>query len=70
MDQAPIPLLDLRAQYDTIRDAVEPAMREVVESQWFIGGPKLGAFEEAMCAAKPGGAGLGKGVRSIRLRNS
>lgn len=48
MDQAPIPLLDLRAQYDTIRDAVEPAMREVVESQWFIGGPKLGAFEEAM----------------------
>ena len=48
MDQAPIPLLDLRAQYDTIRDAVEPAIREVVESQWFIGGPRLEALEQSV----------------------
>ena len=50
MAHDPIPLLDLKAQYATIREAVEPLMREVAESQWFIGGPHLDAFESA-CAA-------------------
>jgi dTDP-4-amino-4,6-dideoxygalactose transaminase len=43
-------LLDLKAQYDTIRDQVEPLLKEVSESQWFIGGPHLDAFESAMAA--------------------
>ena len=45
-----IPLLDLKAQYDTIRAEIEPLMRDVAESQWFIGGPHLEAFETAMAS--------------------
>jgi dTDP-4-amino-4,6-dideoxygalactose transaminase len=36
-----VPLLDLKAQYRTIRAEVEEAMREVMESQHFILGPKV-----------------------------
>jgi dTDP-4-amino-4,6-dideoxygalactose transaminase len=41
----PIPLLDLQAQYATIRDEVGAAIDRVVESQHFIGGPEVEAFE-------------------------
>ena len=41
-----VPLLDLRAQYAAIRDEIEPAVREVFESQQFILGPKVKEFEE------------------------
>ena len=43
-----VPLLDLKAQYDTIRHEIEPVVREVIESQWFIGGPKLAELEKAV----------------------
>ena len=45
-----VPLLDLKAQYATIRDEIEPVVMEVIESQWFIGGPNISGFEEE-CAA-------------------
>lgn len=45
-----VPLLDLKAQYATIRHEIEPAIKEVLESQWFIGGPNVAALEEE-CAA-------------------
>ena len=45
-----VPLLDLKAQYASIRDEIDRAVREVVESQHFIMGPKVQAFEEAMAA--------------------
>jgi dTDP-4-amino-4,6-dideoxygalactose transaminase len=41
-----VPLLDLKAQYATIREEIEPILREVVESQYFIMGPRVAAFEE------------------------
>ncbi len=41
-----VPLLDLKAQYSTIREEIEPVVREVMESQYFILGPKVKAFEE------------------------
>ncbi len=41
-----VPLLDLKAQYATIREEIEPVIREVVESQWFIGGPHVSGLEE------------------------
>ena len=44
-DITTVPLLDLKAQYDTIRAEIEPVVREVIESQWFIGGPKLAELE-------------------------
>ena len=36
-----VPLLDLKAQYATIRDEIEPVVHEVIESKYFIGGPKI-----------------------------
>jgi dTDP-4-amino-4,6-dideoxygalactose transaminase len=49
-----VPLLDLRAQYATIRDQIREAIDRVVESQHFILGPEVEAFERdvaAYCAA-------------------
>lgn len=41
-----VPLLDLKAQYATIRQDVERALKEVVESQYFILGPKVKELEK------------------------
>ena len=40
-----VPLLDLKAQYNTIRDEIEPVIKELIETQYFVGGPKLKEFE-------------------------
>lgn len=40
-----IPLLDLKAQYSSIRDEVRDAIDRVMESQHFIMGPEVEAFE-------------------------
>lgn len=42
------PFLDLKAQYATIRDEVSAAVSEVLESQHFIMGPEVKAFEDAV----------------------
>ncbi|MFM7052818.1 MAG: DegT/DnrJ/EryC1/StrS family aminotransferase [Planctomycetota bacterium] len=50
-----VPLLDLKAQYATIRSEIEPVVKEVIESQYFIGGPKIAELEAATakyCHAK------------------
>ena len=41
-----VPLLDLKAQHETMREDIASAMAEVVESQWFIMGPNVSALEE------------------------
>lgn len=46
----PIPLLDLKAQYATIREEVRAAIERVVESQHFILGPEVEAFEKEIAA--------------------
>lgn len=45
MTQEPIPLLDLQAQYEAIRDEVDAALARVVQSQAFVLGPEVAAFE-------------------------
>ncbi len=45
-----VPLLDLRAQYASIEDDVLAAVREVLESQRCIGGPKVSELEEEIAA--------------------
>ena len=40
-----VPLLDLRAQHDTIRTEIAAALRDVVESQYFVLGPTVDEFE-------------------------
>src|SRR5947207_3490625 len=43
-----VPLLDLRAQYATIKDDVVAAMMRVVEDQAFILGPPVAQLEDAV----------------------
>jgi dTDP-4-amino-4,6-dideoxygalactose transaminase len=50
-----VPLLDLVAQYQSIKDAVVPAMMAVIERQGFIMGPEVGQLETevaALCQAR------------------
>ena len=50
-----VPLLDLQAQYATIRDEIRPVVERVIESQQFILGPEVEACEQevaAYCGAK------------------
>ncbi len=43
-----VPLLDLKAQYATIKDEITEAVHAVLESQYFILGPTVQACEEAI----------------------
>ena len=54
-----IPLLDLKAQYATIRDEVGKAIGEVLESQHFILGPKVDQCEKAIAAYSNCSYGIG-----------
>src|SRR6267143_6475339 len=57
-----VPLLDLRAQYATIKSEVDAAVAEVMESQHFILGPKVEQCEQAI--AKYSGCSHAVGVSS------
>jgi len=64
-----IPLLDLRAQYASIRAEVEQAVRRVLESQQCILGPDVAALEEeiaAYCGTKHA-VGCGSGTDALLL---
>lgn len=43
-----VPLLDLKAQFDPIRDDVMAAVQRVIEGQRFIMGPEVGELESAI----------------------
>jgi len=45
-----VPLLDLKRQYDKIRHEIEPVVSSIIESQWFINGPRVAEFEENFAA--------------------
>jgi dTDP-4-amino-4,6-dideoxygalactose transaminase len=45
-----IPLVDLKAQYDSIRDEIDAAIHRVVQGGQFILGPEIKAFEDEMAA--------------------
>jgi len=57
-----VPLLDLKAQYEPLRDEVEEAIRGVCESQYFILGPRVVELEESV--AEYSGCNYGVGVSS------
>jgi dTDP-4-amino-4,6-dideoxygalactose transaminase len=40
-----VPALDLKAQYQTIRHEIEPVVKAVLDSQYFVLGPEVAAFE-------------------------
>jgi dTDP-4-amino-4,6-dideoxygalactose transaminase len=64
-----VPLLDLKAQYQTIKDEIKEAMEEVLDSQRFILGPKVEALEEAIasyCGCKYG-VGVSSGTDALLI---
>ena len=46
--QLSVPLLDLKLQYEILREEVEPMLREVCDSQYFVLGPKVAELEESI----------------------
>src|SRR6476660_3690196 len=45
-----VPLLDLKAQYASLKSEIDKSIAEVLESQHFILGPKVEQFEKAIAA--------------------
>ena len=64
-----VPLLDLRRQYDGIRDEVLAAIARVCDSQGFILGPEVEALEREICAftGAAGAAGCASGTEALWL---
>jgi dTDP-4-amino-4,6-dideoxygalactose transaminase len=64
-----VPLLDLKAQYETIRPDLEQAVKDVMESQHFILGPHVQRCEEAIAAyaASPHGIGVSSGTDALLI---
>lgn len=54
-----VPLLDLKAQYGTIRDEIRAAIDRVLESQNFILGPEVEALEREVAAYSQCAHGIG-----------
>lgn len=55
MTNITVPLLDLKPQYQAIKEEIQEAINEVIESQYFILGPEVQALEENIaeyCQAK------------------
>lgn len=50
VDAAPVPMVDLKAQYQRIRAEVDEAIARVVESAHFINGPDCRLFEQEFAA--------------------
>ncbi len=69
MSPGRIPVIDLKRQYHSIKAEVDEAVRRVVESGYYVGGPEVRAFEEewaqycgmAHCVA------LGNGTAALNL---
>ncbi len=64
-----IPILDLKAQYESIKDEINAAIAEVLESTQFILGPAVRELEQrvaAYCGCKYG-VGVASGTDALRL---
>lgn len=64
-----IPLLDLPAQYATVRNQIREAIDRVCDSQHFILGPEVEAFEEEMSAFcnAPHAIGVSSGTDALLI---
>ncbi len=54
-----VPLLDLKAQYASLRDEIVPAVEAVLESQRFINGPEVAQLEEEVARYSACAAAIG-----------
>jgi len=64
-----VPLLDLKAQYQTIKDEVLAGIAEVLDSQVCIGGPKVLELEQKIAAASACRFGVGVSSGTDALLN-
>ncbi len=64
-----VPLLDLKAQYRTIKEEVDAAVIDVLESQYFIMGPKVQALEGEIAAYTntPHAVGVSSGTDALLI---
>ena len=64
-----VPLLDLKAQYAEIKHDVDEAVRRVMESARFIGGPEITGLEEevARYSQSPYGIACASGTDALLL---
>jgi dTDP-4-amino-4,6-dideoxygalactose transaminase len=64
-----VPFVDLKAQYATIREDINSAVTQVVESAHFVGGPILERFEEEFAAfiGAKYAVGVGNGTDALTL---
>jgi len=58
-DKMSVPLLDLKTQYALIKKDIVPVVNEVLDSQYFILGPKVEEFERNVAAYSKAGWGVG-----------
>jgi len=64
-----VPFLDLKAQYESIRDEIKIALNQVLESTAFAGGPFVAQFEKEFaefCGCKHA-IGVGSGTDALWL---
>lgn len=64
-----IPLIDLYAQYQSIKPEIDAAMQQVIRDSAFIGGPYLKTFEDAFATYcnLPHGVGTSSGTTALHL---
>ena len=64
-----VPVLDLKAQYQTIRDEIEPVVRRLFESQMFVMGPEVAELEAELadCRGVARGIGCASGTDALLL---
>lgn len=67
--QMSIPILDLKAQYATIRHEIQSAINNVLEKQHFILGPEVKGLEEEVAAycGRSYGVGVASGTDALLL---
>src|ERR1700756_4259505 len=67
--QMSIPILDLKAQYATIREEIQAAVNGVLEKQHFILGPEVKALEQEVAeyCGRRYGVGVASGTDALLL---
>ena len=69
MTHEPIPVIDLKRQYASIKDEIDGAVKRVIDSGRYMGGPEVEGFEREFAAycENAHGIALGSGTASLNL---
>lgn len=64
-----IPVLDVGATYEELRDELDQAIHQVLQSGWYIGGPSVEQFEDQWASYCGAGhcVGTGNGLEALAL---